>query len=33
MGGGQGYFTLAKKGSIAFFWYKDKGGHMIQHHL
>ena len=23
---GQGYFTLAKRGTIVFFWYKDKGG-------
>ena len=32
--GSQGYFKLAKRGAIVFFWYKDKGGrggvHMIQ---
>ena len=24
-GGGQGYFKVAKRGAIVFFWYKDKG--------
>ena len=30
---GQGYFKLAEGGTIVFFWYKDKGGHMIQQDL
>ena len=36
--GSQGYFKLAKRGAIVFFWYKGKGrgggeGHMNQQDL
>ena len=33
MGGGQGDFKSAKREDYCFFWYKDKGGHMIQQDL
>lgn len=29
----QGYFNLAEGGTIVFFWYKDKGRHMVQQNL
>ena len=31
--GGQGFFKLAKRAGYCFFWYKDRGGPMINQDL